>query len=124
MSGVDRMTQMWEQQRRFMDLLREKRGFPSFPVNLETKEGQKFLKGIAHECMSELFEAIQELKNSKAHRQTNVNQFNRVAYIEELTDTMHYFLEIVITSGITKEEFFEAYMEKGRINEKRILDGY
>ena len=120
----DRLIQMWNQQKDFMNLLVEKRGFPKFPVDIESKDGQKFLRGLTHECMGELFEANQELKNSKNHRITESNQFDRAAYLEELVDSLHYFFEIVIASGISPEEMFDAYISKGEKNEKRILNGY
>jgi hypothetical protein len=120
----DRLIQMWNQQKDFMNLLVEKRGFPKFPVDIESKDGQKFLRGLTHECMGELFEANQELKNSKNHRITESDQFDRAAYLEELVDSLHYFFEIVIASGISPEEMFDAYISKGEKNEKRILNGY
>jgi hypothetical protein len=120
----DRLIQMWNQQKDFMNLLVQKRGFPKFPVDIESKDGQKFLRGLTHECMGELFEANQELKNSKNHRITESDQFDRAAYLEELVDSLHYFFEIVIASGISPEEMFDAYISKGEKNEKRILNGY
>lgn len=120
----DRLESMWEQQDKFMRLLQEKRGFPQFPVDLSSKAGQKLLKNITYECMGELFEANQELKNSKSHRATDISNINRKAYVEELVDTLHYFFEIAITSGVTLEELYETYMSKGEINEDRIRNGY
>lgn len=121
---TDRLQEQWDQQLAFMKLLQEKRGFPEFPVGIETKQGQKFLKGITHECMHELFEANQRLKNSKDHRATDVKDFDRAAYVEELVDSLHYFYEIVISSGVSIDELHEAYMKKGEINTNRINNGY
>jgi dimeric dUTPase (all-alpha-NTP-PPase superfamily) len=120
----DRFLEMWEQQHQFMELLHEKRGFPKFPVDLNSKGGQKLLKEITHECQHELFEANQHLKNSKAHRVTDVNEFDREAYLEELVDSLHYYIEIAIASGVTPDELFNAYMKKGYINVNRIENGY
>jgi dimeric dUTPase (all-alpha-NTP-PPase superfamily) len=44
--------------------------------------------------------------------------------VEELVDALHYFFEIAITSGVSIEELYEAYMEKGKINIERIENGY
>lgn len=121
---MDRLEKMFEQQAQFMQLLHEKRGFPKFPIDLSTKTGQKFVKDISYECADELAEARQCLKNSKTHRATSIDSFDRDAYIEELSDAQHYLLEIVIASGITIEEFFEKYMSKGQKNVDRINDGY
>lgn len=121
---MDKLSSMMDQQRDFMRLLHEKRGFPEFPVDLAVKSNQKFLKDIAYEAMGELFEAIQHLKNSKSHRATEVSQFDRAEYLEELVDSLHYFFEIVIASGISTDELFEAFMKKGQINVDRINNGY
>jgi len=121
---MDKLQQMWDQQEAFMRLLQKKRNFPEFPVDVASKSGQKFLKGITHECMHELFEANLMLKNSKDHRVTDIVEFDRDSYVEELVDALHYFFEIAITSGVSMEELHEAYMKKGKINIERIENGY
>ena len=121
---TDKLQTMFDQQKAFMRLLVEKRNFPSFPVDIKSKEGQKFLKSITHDCMGELFEANQHLKNSKGHRATEITDIDREAYIEELVDSLHFFFEIVILSGISIDEMYEAYMNKGDVNVDRIVGGY
>lgn len=121
---MDRLQKMWDQQLDFMNLLKEKRGFPDFPVDMTTKQGQKFLKSITHECMGELFEANQELKNSKSHRASNLPQMDKDAYLEELVDSLHFFFEIVIASGISIDDLLDAYLRKGKKNVERIENGY
>lgn len=121
---TDRLQEMWEQQEDFMRLLQERRGFPEFPTDLNSKEGQKFIKAIAQDCMHELFEAVHLLKNSKDHRATEVGGFDRAAFKEELVDSLHFFFEICIAAGVSMEELHEAYIEKGQINVERIEDGY
>lgn len=119
-----RLQQMWNQQEAFMKLLQKKRGFPQYPVDLTSKVGQKELKKITYDCMGELFEANQHLKNSKDHRATEVKDVDRDKYVEELVDALHYFLELVIMSGISLDELYKAYIEKGHINDARIASGY
>lgn len=119
----DRFDEIWEQQHAFMKLLQKERGFPEFPVDLASKSGQKFLKQISYECADELHEARQHLKQ-KDHRATEVGSVDREEYIEELSDALHFYLEIVIASGISKEELFEAYIKKGKENVRRINTGY
>lgn len=121
---MDRLTLMFEQQENFMNLLKEKRNFPDFPVDIYAKEGQKFCKLIAYEAMGELFEAIQHLQNSKSHRETEVTNLEKEKYCEELSDCLHYLFEVMILSGISEDEIFHAFMRKGKVNEERILSGY
>lgn len=121
---LDHLTKMWEQQREFMVLLQEKRGFPEFPADLGSKKGQQFLKDIRNHLMEELFEAGQHLKNAKSHRATDLPDVDREAYKEELVDALHLYFELVIASGITLPELVEAYMKKGDVNISRIVGGY
>ena len=120
----DKLRAMWQQQVEFMRLLQEKRGFPSFPVDITSKNGQKFLTDISHHCTDELFEARQHLKNAKSHRVTEVTDLDRSKYVEELADALHLYFEICIASGISLEELYESYMTKGEINVERIKSGY
>ena len=119
-----RYEEMWIQQVEFMKLLQEKRKFPDFPVDITSKPGQKVIKDTSHECMHELFEAVQLLKNSKDHRATDIREFDRNKFLEELSDSLHYFIEVCILAGISADDLFNAYMNKGQINIERINSGY
>jgi len=120
----DKLESMWNQQESFIKLLQEKRNFPKFPVEISSKEGQKFLKDLSYECMHELFEAIQLLKNSKNHRITDVSEIDFEKFKEELSDSFHYFIEICIVAGISADDLYESYTKKGNINVDRINNGY
>jgi len=124
MSSDDKLDQMHKQQAEFNKLLVKERQLPDFPLDLSEKASQIYLKTLAHECMHELFEANYLLKNSKAHRTTNVGEFDREAYKEELCDALHYFFGILNYSGISSQELFDAYMKKGEVNIQRIKSGY
>ena len=124
MSSLDQFQQMWTQQEDFVKLLQEKRNFPSHPVDVTTKQGQQLLESIAFNAMKEMFEAVQLLKNSKHHRSTDIPDFDMESFKEELSDVLHYFIEIAILSGISSNDLFEAFMKKGELNEKRINSGY
>lgn len=120
----DRIEAMWRQQEGFMRLLQERRGFPQFPADISSKEGQRFLKDIRNHIMEELYEAGQHLKNAKTHRVTEIPDVDRDAYKEELVDALHLYIELVIASGISLEELYDAYIRKGIVNEQRILGDY
>lgn len=124
MEEFDRLSQMWVQQKQFMQLLQQKRGFPKFPIDLTTKDGQHFCKTIAYEAMGELFESIQELKNSKGHRATEIAELDRSKLVEELVDSLHYYVELCLLMGVSSDELFSAYIKKGEVNTSRIENGY
>lgn len=124
MKSGEQFELMWDQQVAFMRLLQSDRGFPEFPTDITSKKGQQFLQGITYHMMTELFEAGLHLKNSKSHRVTELPEVDREAYKEELVDALHLYLELVIASGISREELFDAYMKKGQVNFDRIQGGY
>ena len=124
MSSNDTLLEMFEQQEQFMKLLQRERSFPDFPVDITSKDGQRVIKEYSHECMHELFEAVHMLRNSKSHRATDVREIDREKYVEELVDALHYFVEVCILSGISADELFNAYIQKGDVNSKRIIGGY
>lgn len=121
---TDRFQSMWDQQRNFVTLLQEKRGFPQIPVDISTKQGQKLLKDITHHIQDELFEASQHLKNHKSHRATEIPEVDRDAFIEELADSLHLFFELVMAAGVSQDELYKSYINKGVINIIRISNGY
>jgi hypothetical protein len=121
---MDKLKNMWDQQEEFMRLLQKERKFPQFPVDIKSKTGQQQLKQIRNHLFEELFEAGQHLKNDKNHRITNIPNVNKQEYIEELVDAAHLYFELLIMSGISINEFYDAYMKKGDINVNRIKNGY
>jgi len=121
---TDKLERMFDQQEKFIQLLQEKRDHPKVPLDLSLKKSQLFLKYQSHECMHELFESNMLLKNSKTHRATDLPDFDRDAYMEELSDVFHYLIGILVCSGISFEEIYDMYMSKGQINIDRINGGY
>jgi len=118
------LNDLWDDQTKFMKLLQKERNFPAFPVDMSSKSGQKLIKDIAHDCMHELFEALVTLKNSKNHRKTLVESFDRQNFVEELVDTQKFLLEILILAGVSIDEFCDRFFEKSKVNIDRITGDY
>ena len=116
--------EMWKDQEGFIRLLQEKRNFPQCPVDISSKSGQKILKDIMHHCMDELFESSQHLRNHKSHRITELPEVDHDAYVGELVDATKLLIELIIMSGITLEQFCDAYEKKSQENVKRINGAY
>jgi dimeric dUTPase (all-alpha-NTP-PPase superfamily) len=71
-----------------------------------------------------MFEALGHLKNWKPHRTTEVKEFDREEFLEEVVDAFNYFFSLLIMTGVTSEELFEAYKKKDKIIHDRIRSGY
>lgn len=70
----------------------------------------------------ELSEAMQELKGKpwkQTYGETDVDKFR-----EELADSLHFFVEICITAGMTADDLFEGYFSAWQKNRKRQENGY
>lgn len=120
----DALQRMWDDQRAFMKLLIEHRGFPEHPLDLSKKENQRFVKSILQDAAGELYEAINELKNSKKHRATEIEHFDRSAFLEEIVDSHKFLNEVLILAGFSLDEYVTAYFEKSNVNVQRIIEGY
>lgn len=122
----DRLSSIFELRKEFISAL--KKEIPSaMPEEIDptSKEGQKYLRDIVLYGVEEMFEALQHLKNWKAHRKTDVGgDFNREDFLEEMVDAYNYFFSIMIHLDINEDEFYEAYCKKHGIIKDRLKNGY
>lgn len=123
---MDKLDQMFELRKAFMAALQKQVPdvYPEMPVDLTNKATQQHLRDLALRGVEEVFEAVQELKNAKSHRQTEIRDFDRAAFKEEMVDSFNYFLSLLIIMGVTPDELFEAYTNKDRIIHDRIKSKY
>jgi hypothetical protein len=126
MNKMDRLAEMFELRDTFMCELRDSvpDSHPEWPLDLSSKASQQFCRDMALRGVEEMFEALQHLKNWKPHRVTEVTEFNRDEFLEEVVDAFNYFFSLIILAGFTEEDFYEAYLKKDKIIRKRIKTGY
>ena len=74
--------------------------------------------------VEEMFEALQHLKNWKPHRQTEIKDFDREEFLEEIVDAFNYFLSILVLTGFSDEDLMSAYRKKDEIINGRMETGY
>lgn len=70
----------------------------------------------------ELSEAMQELK-LKPWKQS-ADPADREAFVNEIGDTLHFFVELCITAGMTAEDLHRAYFRMHQKNNERIAGTY
>lgn len=123
---MDKLDQMFDLRRAFMVALQKQVPdvYPEMPVDLTNKSTQQHLRDLALRGVEEVFEAVQELKNAKSHRQTEICEFDRAAFKEEMVDSFNYFLSLLIIMGVSPEELFQAYVSKDKIIHERLSSGY
>ena len=123
---TDKLEQMFELREEFMQLLCERfEGYyPQWPIDVTKKESQILLRDVTLKGVEEMFEALQELKNAKSHRQTEVPHLDREAFLEEIVYAMKYFLTTLKLVGVTPEELHAAYVKKHNKICDRLSNGY
>ena len=122
---MDRLDHIFELQESFMEVLSDnKEKLPEWPVDPSDKKAQQFIRDIIHRGTEEAFEALLHLKNWKPHKHTEVKEFNRDAFLEEMVDDFTYKLEVLILMGFSAEDLFDAFSAKNRKNVARAKGDY
>ena len=123
---MDKLDKMFSLREDFMLSLREKipGSYPEWPLDLYNKKDQQFCRDMTLRGVEEMFEALQHLKNWKPHRETEVTEFDRDEFLEEIVDAFNYFFSIVILTGYSSDDLYSAYVKKDKIIHRRLESGY
>lgn len=119
----DKLDRAFTLQREFMDMLVEHDKFPEYPVDLTTKQGQRFIKECVWNLVEELAEASFTLKN-RMHKLSDDSELDFDHYREELGDAFAFFMEICLLSGITGDCLFQEFRRKNEVVRRRLQEGY
>ena len=98
--------------------------YPDWPVDITSKKSQQVLRDTALKGVEEMFEALQHLKNWKPHKKTEILEFDREEFLEEVVDAFNYFFSLLVLTGVTPDELYEAYCKKDAVIHKRLRTGY
>ncbi len=123
---MDKLDEMFRLRQEFMKAMKTARPniYPDWPVDISEKQNQQLLRDTALKGVEEMFEALQHLKNWKPHRNTEITEFNRDEFLEEIVDAFNYFFSILVLTGVTSEELYSTYVKKDDIIHKRLQSGY
>ena len=70
-----------------------------------------------------VIEETLEYLNSTGHKPWRPNPLSEKAQLEEITDILFFYLELVALSGLTLDQIEEEYIRKHAVNLKRYEDG-
>ena len=123
---MDKLDEMFRMRQAFMEVMKETKPgiYPQWPVDISEKESQQLLRDTALKGVEEMFEALGHLKNWKPHRTTEITEFDRDEFLEEIVDAFNYFFSILVLTGVSSEELFSTYVKKDDIIHKRLQTGY
>jgi len=123
---TDKLEELFRMREQFMTALRKTvpDSYPEWPIDPTVKDNQIHIRDMALRGVEEMFEALQHLKNSKPHRQTDLPDFDREAFLEETVDAFNYFLSVLVLLGVSPSDLHEAYKMKHNKILRRIQEGY
>ena len=122
----DCLKHMFELRERFMVDLIKKYPLvnPEWPLDLSEKSHQQYCRDIALRGVEEMFEALQHLKNWKPHRTTEIKEFDKNKFLEEIVDAFNYFFSLIILTGYSSNDLYDAYLNKDKIIHERLKNDY
>ena len=122
----DRLSEIFSLRESFMRELRgvKPQEYPVWPVDLSQKSSQQHLRDMALRGVEEMFEALQHLKNWKPHRDTELPEFDREEFLEEVVDAFNYFFSVLVLMGIDADELYTSYLNKDNIIRDRLKSKY
>ena len=95
---------------------------PNLPLDVHTFDGQRRIRAIIYRITEELYEAGNCLRN-KAWKTSQV-PCDTDHFLEELSDSFHFMIQLYIELGIGAEELCSLYFRKARINTFRQKTNY
>jgi dimeric dUTPase (all-alpha-NTP-PPase superfamily) len=95
--------------------------FGKDPKLLSEEERADWIRWNVLALSDEMHEALAEVGWKPWATSRHVN---RAAYISELVDAFHFFMNLMLVVDCTSDEFLAKYAEKRKINIKRQEDGY
>ena len=91
------------------------------PFTLEGEELMDWIRWNMLACEDELHEALAE---TGWKPWATSNHVDAKAFVHELVDAWHFFMNLLLCVGCDSSEFYAAYCEKHDLNAKRQADGY
>ncbi len=120
----DALKHLFDMQHKFMSYLKsvDVSEVPDWPIDFADKKSQRACRDFALRATEELFEAISMLKKWKGHRVINQTEFDQDGFLEEIVDSLHYIIEVMILMGVSSEQLHESFKKKHEINMNRVSE--
>lgn len=99
----------------------QKNAYGNDPSALETNEQLDWIRWNMLALEDELHEALAETGWKPWAKSKHVN---RDAFVGELVDAFHFFMNLMLVVDCSAEELLDKYFQKRRVNQQRQADGY
>lgn len=107
-TGLDRLGQVFERQRRFQEELVRRRGLDF--------DQSTWVQKQALALIVELGEVLEE---SRYKWWKNPEPIDQARLYEELVDVFHFFVALCLAAGMSAEDLFRGYLAKNDENQRR-----
>lgn len=88
---------------------------------LSDEERAQYIRDMSLALTDELHEALNE---TGWKPWATSRHFNRAAYIGELIDVLHFWVNLILVANIGEEDILDAYYDKALKNANRQILGY
>ena len=95
---------------------------PELPLDPHTFEGQRRMRSIIYRITEELYEAGNCLRNKAWKTSHVVCDYDH--FLEEISDMVHFVLQLYIELGLTAEDMCNLYFRKAKVNDFRQKSNY
>jgi dimeric dUTPase (all-alpha-NTP-PPase superfamily) len=112
-----RLTHMLEMQRRLQLMYNGGKAIEDFT----DAERMEAIRDNVLACTDELHEALGE---TGWKPWATSNHINTAAFHSEMVDAWHFFMNLMLHSGMTADDLYRGYVDKNAKNIKRQADGY
>lgn len=113
---IDKLSKMLAEQERL-----QRESFGNDPKHLSGEALIDFIRWNTLALEDELHEALAETGWKPWATSKHVN---REAFIAELVDAFHFFMNLMLAVDCTADELFATYLEKHKLNAERQAAGY
>lgn len=121
----NQLEQMYSLQKSLLDHYISIEGLPKYPIDINPKESQKLIRDFINRLIEELAEGYQAyMKAFQLHQAHHQNDISDQVYLfnEEIGDSLHFLLELMIYSNINPEDILSYYGVL--FNEQNLLDAF
>jgi dimeric dUTPase (all-alpha-NTP-PPase superfamily) len=118
---MDRLEEMFLLQ----EALQQRHLDGGLPHQLTGETRANYIRTMVLATTDELHEALRNTQwKPWSNRDVHWSLEEQNAYVDELIDAWHFFMNLLLVAGVNADEFFNGYLRKNNINHGRIDDGY
>jgi dimeric dUTPase (all-alpha-NTP-PPase superfamily) len=118
---MDRLEEMLKMQ----EALQTKYNGGERPGDMVGVARMNYVRTMVLATEDELHEALRETQwKPWSHHDGDRDNINRPAFLAEMIDAWHFYMNLLLVANITADEFFNEYLRKNGINHDREDNGY